>query len=511
MSPSPESQSVVVVAGAGTGKTHALVNDYIMTVLGLDGTGRVRSPHRVLAITFTDKAAAEMRRRVVMRLADLVRDPHGDENIVQRRATLAERGIDAKVPEPDVLKRMQTQLTGAPIQTFHAFAASLLRDHALNAGVDPGFEQLPETEERLLLAETAEAVILDRLAKGDRDVAELTARFSLRRMGGGGGLCGSLCNLYGALAERGVAPSALKAACGPQAAAELVGERRVAFYEEMTQLLTMLEDASTDAYARERRETLKVAFEDLRTSLDHPHSEQAEIAVAAAYKKLQREDGGWGRGPVGMQRVSTFLSLADLGAALCDQAASAFAPAVRALLIDLEQRVALEKDARGTLGFGDLLLRARDLLRHHRSLRARVKARFDRILVDEYQDTSPVQEDLIALLAEEPTRADEVDQDERAMDVLRLGRGRLFVVGDPKQSIYGFRGADARLFSHTLDVVTEGNSACGATGTRRTLNRSWRSRSPVGVDSPGPPSRPLPPTHPPLFHHPILLTPRARL
>jgi ATP-dependent helicase/nuclease subunit A len=474
-----EAQSIVVVAGAGTGKTHALVNDYIFTLLGLDGSGRVRSPHRVLAITFTDKAAAEMRRRVVMRLADLVRDPAGDVDIAARCEELRGSDGEGEVPAAEVLKRMQTQLAGAPIQTFHAFAASLLRDHALNAGVDPGFDQLAEAEEQLLLSETAEAVILDRLAEGDRDVAELTARFSLRRMGGGGGLTGSLCSLYSALAERGVAPSALQAACGPEAAAELVGARRVALYEEMSKLLIMLEDPATDAYARERRETLKVAFERLREALERPHSEQAEIAVAAAYKRLQREDGGWGRGPVGMQRVNTFLTLNDLGAALCDQAASTFAPAVRALLVDLDERVALEKDARGALGFGDLLLRARDLLRDHPSLRARVKARFDRVLVDEYQDTSPVQEDLVALLAEEPTRGDPVHPDERAMDVLRLGRGRLFVVGDPKQSIYGFRGADARLFSHTLDVVTEGNGSCGATGVRRTLNRSWRSRPPV--------------------------------
>ena len=59
----------IVVAGAGTGKTFALVHDYLFALLGLDATGTPRSPHRVLAITFTDKAAAEMRRRVLLALS----------------------------------------------------------------------------------------------------------------------------------------------------------------------------------------------------------------------------------------------------------------------------------------------------------------------------------------------------------------------------------------------------------------------------------------------------------
>ncbi|MGA1354777.1 MAG: UvrD-helicase domain-containing protein, partial [Candidatus Limnocylindrus sp.] len=165
--------------------------------------------------------------------------------------------------------------------------------------------------------------------------------------------------------------------------------------------------------------------------------------------------------------------------ALCDRVTAPHAAALRAILVEMGERLQREKDQLGVLSFGDLLLRMRDLLRDQPDVRARVKGRYDRILVDEYQDTSPVQEDLVAFLSEEPTRGDRIAQGQRAMGQLRLAPGRLFVVGDPKQSIYGFRGADVMVFRNTLWGVVEGTAQAPPSGRARPLSVSWRSRPPV--------------------------------
>jgi ATP-dependent helicase/nuclease subunit A len=114
----------------------------------------------------------------------------------------------------------------------------------------------------------------------------------------------------------------------------------------------------------------------------------------------------------------------------------------------------------GVVTFDGLLWFARRLLADHRSVRLRLKEHYRRILVDEFQDTDPVQYDILLYLAERPDR---FEADPRRVD---LEEGKLFLVGDPKQSIYAFRGADIDAYESVRDKV----------GERRELKRNFRSR-----------------------------------
>lgn len=465
-------QNEVVVAGAGTGKTFALVHDYLFTMLGLDGSNTPRSPHRILAITFTDKAAAEMRRRVLLALSELTRNPRANPAINERAKAL---GVD--VPDAKTLQALLGRVPTAPINTFHALTGNLLRDLALRAKIDPGFSILDPADERLLIEETAEAVVIDALAGDDdehkNEVANLVARFSLRRIGFSKGLVDALVALLGSLAERGLSAEKVPLAIHPGHANARVAKARGALDDALTALSDEADASGNEAVVGKvarLRSCQAAVFVALSEDDDG-----SETRIAHAFEDL-RSAAQQSFGPkTGHLRLKVLEAMSTLGAALADQVAGPSAEAVRVLLQELEARVAREKDARGVLGFGDLLLKTRDLVREDPTLRARVKAKYDRILVDEYQDTSPVQEDLVALLAEEVGHEATVPADVPAMGTVKIGRGRLFVVGDPKQSIYGFRGADAALFSHTLHVVTEGNDRVPATGVRRTLAQSYRS------------------------------------
>jgi ATP-dependent helicase/nuclease subunit A len=465
--------SEVVVAGAGTGKTHALVNAYLFALLGLDAEGKERAPSRILAITFTDKAASEMRRRVALRLQALVRDPHADVDVNERAAA-----FDKKVPEARALERMLRQLPGAPISTFHTLCSSLLRDMALNADLDPGFVVLDPVAESELLVETSEGAVLDRLAAGDPEVAELSARFSLRRFGRASGLVESLVQVHDKLAERGLSPADVKPAVLVAEAEARTTEQRGRCDRTITELWELVKGA--DERSRAQLQKAFKLYRRLRDLLDANESDEEQELARVFLDVRNALERARPRGQaLSHARDNAVTALMELGAALCDRVTAPHALALTRLLVDLAARVQLEKDQRGVLGFGDMLLRTRDLLRDHPSVRARVKARFDRVLVDEYQDTSPVQEDVVALLSEEPSRGDIVPEGERAMGWLKLQPGRLFVVGDPKQSIYGFRGADVQVFRHTHDVIVNGTERCEPSGQSRPLAESWRSRPPL--------------------------------
>jgi len=469
-------QNDVVTAGAGTGKTYALVNDYVFALLGLDGSYMPRSPHRILAITFTDKAAAEMRSRVIDKVSRLVRSPKADPDVTARA-----EAIGASLPEPTTLQTQAKQLATAPISTFHSLCTSLLRDLALKARVDPAFTVLDDADERLLYEETAEAVVLDVLATEgaphQAEVAELSARMSLRRMGRGRGLVDELVDRARGLAERGQTAREVRPVFDADAAEARLADPKDRCGAAFADLVAALEEVGNEGTLTLATQLERVS-QDFLAALDKPSTDR-EAACAAHFERLADLLTRRLLRTTKDALPAAQGALADCGAALVDVIVAPHAEAFCALLVLVEDRVAREKQARGVLGFGDLLLKTRDLLRTQPRVRNRVKSRFDRILVDEYQDTSPVQEDIVALLAEAESQCRPVPDGQKAMGTVQLGRGRLFVVGDPKQSIYGFRGADARLFSHTSNVVVDGSDTTAKSGEPRTLRTSYRSRAPV--------------------------------
>ena len=126
----------------------------------------------------------------------------------------------------------------------------------------------------------------------------------------------------------------------------------------------------------------------------------------------------------------------------------------------------------GALDFVDLLLRARDLLRTHAQVRRDFQSRFTHLFVDEFQDTDPLQAEILLLLAAD-------DPEERDWHRVKPVPGKLFLVGDPKQSIYRFRRADVEIYQEVCDLLEArgaGARTCARASARRPTSSAWSMR-----------------------------------
>jgi len=201
---STRSENIVVVAGAGAGKTYALVQEYLFALLGLDGSYTKRQPKNVFALTFTEKAAAEMRARVATRLLELAGGVSFDDPILARA-----KSLNIPMPKGEELCILARRLADAPICTFHSLAGQILRDYAHEAGIDPGYELLDPIIEKEMFYEVAEATVLDALANDTHQIAALVSRFNIRGGRQTKGLVETLVGLYSELSEYGIAAADL--------------------------------------------------------------------------------------------------------------------------------------------------------------------------------------------------------------------------------------------------------------------------------------------------------------
>jgi ATP-dependent helicase/nuclease subunit A len=428
-------RSTWLSANAGSGKTRVLT-DRVARLL-LAGT----DPRRILCLTYTKAAAGEMQNRLFARLGAwaMLEDAPLEAEL---RALGVEDAIDHRTARTLFAAAIETP-GGLKIQTIHSFCASLLRHYPLEAGVSPRFTELDETTDRLLMAEVAEA-----LAEGaDADVVDGIARFY-----GGQDFDKLTASIVQSAEAFSGEPDAddiwracdLPAGLTPEDIAAQVftgGERAL-----LDALLPALRAGkSTDMKAAEKLASL--AGRDL-TFADLPLLEgcflYGEDAKAGAFASKA------GSFPTKDTRAALGPHLDDLDT-LMDRVAEA--RRIRLSLEAARKTLALRRLAarflplyearkrdRGWLSFDDLIRKARDLLRDPAVadwVLYRLDGGIDHILVDEAQDTSPGQWEVIEHLAREFTSGEGA----------RTNRERtLFVVGDKKQSIYSFQGADAEGF-----------------------------------------------------------------
>ncbi|MGN6189848.1 MAG: UvrD-helicase domain-containing protein [Conexibacter sp.] len=382
---------LLLTANAGSGKTSVMAERYVRLAQTEE-----TDVGRILAITFTEKAAAELKARVRGRFEAL-----GD-------------GERARATE------------GAWISTIHSFCARLLRTHALAAGLDPRFAVLDEREARRLAAE-AFSLALEDLVHAHGDAAlELIAAYRPAD------LRDAIVALHGELRSRGHEHPRL-----PPARPADLGAAHAALALARAQAAVELEAANDGKTVERARERLVACKALLDRPLDPPPVPEEVDALALRGNGVVLNGGGC---------EAYRRALAAFGDACADVAALPTHALLDALLQAFARRYADGKRAASALDFEDLELRANRLLREHEPLRARYAERFRHVLVDEFQDTNPLQLELLE----------------------RIAGDELFAVGDELQSIYGFRHADVRLFRARRARLTE-------RGQTATLAANFRS------------------------------------
>jgi ATP-dependent exoDNAse (exonuclease V) beta subunit len=435
-------RTLVVEAAAGTGKTTELVKRIVRIL----ATRRARVDG-VVAVTFTEKAAGELKLRLREAL-DVARNEAPDE-------------------ERQALNGALQSLEEAHVSTIHGFCAELLRERPVEARVDPLFSVLTESQAERLFAQAFGAWIQEQLREPPDGV-----RRALRR---------SIWQGFGAAVREDTPIGRLKRAAWELAQwrdftgawsrrpfdrdgdiDRLIGELHA--FAALTDNPSYARDTLFLDTAAARHLSAEIAIQqEGAADYDGWEARLVDLSRDRQFARVRHGRGPGYKQGVSRQRViDAYDALkpkldqfrldadADLAAALQQELAGAIA-GYEAL-----------KTRAGSLDFLDLLLKARDLVAGNAGVRRGFQSRFTHIFVDEFQDTDPLQAEILLLLSS-------ADPDQDDWRQVAPVPGRLFIVGDPKQSIYRFRRADVGIYRDVCERLV----ACGATPVQ--LTTSFRS------------------------------------
>ncbi|MDD1718799.1 MAG: UvrD-helicase domain-containing protein, partial [Methanoregulaceae archaeon] len=444
---STHDRSMVVTAGAGTGKTYVLVRKYIDLLESQD----VQVPE-ILALTFTDKAAAEMRERI------------------RKEISLHEGLAWEKAAEDFMI---------APVQTFHSFCAQVLREFPIEAGLEPGFVVLDERQALHIHGEAFEELVHTSQPGPVSDavvhVLSVTDQYPLRSI---------LAAIYG---KRWWYDRFFDAFARDECTVVSTWVREIHEFRDneirdlasdrsfSTAVSTLLGLASQYEGADDRAAAYLCEIRPLLGQLGAGSSPEEFCCAATAL--IGKKPGNVGSRKVWDEDdLSSFRRARKDLADILERKKSLFRmtvdpadPVVTGSVQFLRQlslvfsryRELVEKGKAnaGGLDFGDLILQARRLFLEQGDLvKTHFKPRYRYILVDEFQDTDPTQFDIILSIVGTPDPSTNC----------------LFIVGDPKQSIYLFRDADVTRFKEAQRIILD---AC--LGRVVSLDTSFRSTKEV--------------------------------
>jgi ATP-dependent helicase/nuclease subunit A len=433
-------RNVVVIAGAGTGKTTLLVNRLLYLLMRRSDSLDLS---RIVALTFTNKAATEMKVRLRERLRSLI-NLEGRDNPATGSGTVSIADLRMRFgwTTDEIVARAEAALRDvekAQIGTLHSFAAHLLRLYPIEAGVSPTFQ----TDE-----------------DGSRFEEHFTAEWELwldRQLGPAGpdhGRWRVLLAAFGLEDLRQLAYSLHSDLIDLDGLRAQVTESRLHqvlrdwFVDRKAQAEGLL--GRYDCPKRRKIEHMLAAIADLFALLLTDGLNGIDAFPAQSRELLAKD---LGKAPAGwmdddfeevesLQRIATRLLKVNHG--VLGQLLDVLAPfvlAVRTSFLDT-----------GWLTFDGLVGKARSLLRDYPMIREQLKRDYRALLVDEFQDTDPVQYEIVLYLAE---RLGEQSSSWRETE---LESGKLFIVGDPKQSIYAFRRADIEAFDHVVQRLERGGA-----------------------------------------------------
>ncbi|MEP6818588.1 MAG: UvrD-helicase domain-containing protein [bacterium] len=421
---------ISVTAGPGSGKTMVLVERYLHILrqnpnLNID---------QVVAITFTNRAANEMRERLREELNRILQTASADE----RKHWL----------------NYKRTLDGAVITTIHGFCARLLREFPVEARVDPQFLLLDEHRAAMLLESVVEEVLTEFISAGHVEISRLTLGV------GRGRLAEALGQLYRDVRGQGLSLDELAMKTAQSHATEDDHER--ALDELARSMNDFLAIPRTTVAARGRHAELISSWSSLRPFI----SKIPDIKDLADYcraiegfRKVRPSAAGNLKEHV--QALDALVwekeLLGRVPQVSLDLFAKQYALEIALLLTRIDERLNQEKQKISALDFDDLELRTLDLLQRPEVL-TRAAERYKFFLVDEFQDTNGLQRQLLERLALQKRGGNSAN---------------LFIVGDQKQSVYGFRGADVAVFSEmTASLLAEG-------GESKPLLLNFRSQPPL--------------------------------
>ena len=418
---------ICVTAGAGSGKTTVLVERYLKILR----EGNVKSPREIVAITFTEKAAAEMRERVTERLS------------FQEKSNGSERS--------NSLQHFREEMNSAPISTIHAFCSRILREFPFQAGVPANFSVLQGIDQKLLLQRILREILKDIATNEESELRGELTRL-LKRYGGRQ----KLEELFSIMInQRDVVDRLISDVYGNQHRAQLpdaweqviraksMSESDVDKFIQCLNTVSQLakgKNATSVTSLVHKLEALPEANPDLPEVLSML-KKIADLITTKTGSIAKNDFLGRGVKTTDIDTEIDFLvsaaekikttPLVEADGETDDD----FLLSTTRDLLTLYKKIANDyqtaKLSQGKLDFSDLQIKTRDLLKSNEEIRQELVSRHKYYMVDEYQDTNELQYDLVMLLTNE------------------LKDAKLFIVGDPKQSIYGFRGADVRVFKKT--------------------------------------------------------------
>jgi ATP-dependent exoDNAse (exonuclease V) beta subunit len=398
-------QDVCVVAGPGSGKTRVLVERFVWLIRERGGP-----PSRILTITFTEKAATEIKQRLAR--------------------------------EFSTNSELREQVERAYVSTVHGFCARLLREHPIAAGLDPEFQVLEGAESSAELQEAAEEALDSVYQSKPGQLRELLEALHVSTWSGGRqqDMAEALCEIYEAMRIAGVSLPALRAGSVDSAG----GLSLTVFLDELRHVL-----ASAPAQPTPKQTECIDALREWATRAD------AFVNEPASRRHFELLEQYPSKLPTKV--LPDLKSIRDERLALFESTlAGEFYAPLKSILLDVLEltnaNYRRRKGERAALDFSDLEERAIDLLRGDAHVLASVRESFDQILMDELQDTNPLQWKL--------------------MDLLRRPR-KFFAVGDINQSIFGFRHADPDVFRRYRESVG------GADGVIDELYENFRSRGEI--------------------------------
>jgi ATP-dependent helicase/nuclease subunit A len=421
--------TLLVEAAAGTGKTTSLVARMV-NLIAQDKC----AIDQLAAVTFTRKAAAELRDRF--------------------RLALEKAASGADQPARERLSKASHQLDRCFLGTIHSFCARLLRERPIEAGLDPSFSELEEDQDQRMRLAAWEEYLAVLLAAGDPLPAHLNEL---------GIEVGQLESAFLRFADfPDVCNWPVEDVPIPNPLPLVEPLRRYAEHMDET-VKTFAEDVEDDA--------LKALYRKIPRMVRHANLEESAPVMRILEEFKELKDVVHKKWPDG--KVQAIAELQKWNQFTVEYAQPAvekwrhycYGPCLRSLQ-GAAKVYSQRRHALGVLNFQDLLMKAADLLRDKPAIRDYFSQRFTHLLVDEFQDTDPIQAEVILYLT-----ADSLN--ETRWQKCRPRPGSLFVVGDPKQSIYRFRRADIVTYNAVKRIIDAGGGRVVA------LTANFRSTTPI--------------------------------